>query len=326
MLTVLLMTTLLKLFTINIFEFIPNKMATNWKLKSSISSNYSDKLPKNIIIGSSRTLALHPTKIKSLAKKEFINLSVPSAEISYVYYTLKRIIDKNIKINSVYIEIPASNNMSSGFNDHFIRNFVSKDELQEYSKYNEHSLDRYHNTRKYSKDYVNKDLNFFVKGLIKYTILDHSNDLYNNKLLKNGGYTLIGDPKRKASTKEALSYRRIVEKVTASSVPTAKKVYLKKILNLLSKHDISYKFFFSPYPKASKQIKNLGLGNYVKLLYTIPNNNINTNVLILNDDLFIDGSHANLKGSEMFNKYFVQNILGIDLKKKFSTYEISLSN
>lgn len=316
----------LKLVAIYTFEYAPNYMATIWKLKSNISKNYDNSLPLNIIIGSSRTLSLNPKKIEILSNEKFINLSVPSAQIPYVYYTLKRIIDRKVKINSIYIDIPASNNMGyresgGAFNQNFIRYFITKNELSEYKKYNKYSLESYKNTRKFGKEYVNKDLGFLIKG---YIFKRNKNELDKNRLVKDLGYTLMGDPKRKSNKEESLKYRKIVFQVASRKVPEIQKIYLKKIIQLLSNSNVKYKFFFSPYPTVSTKLDNLGLGNYIELLRIIPRNNIDLKSLLLDEKFFIDGSHPNLKGSDINNRYFVQEILGKDLNEHFNLFVVSL--
>jgi hypothetical protein len=307
-------------------------MKTIWNLKSEWSLKFSNEYPKNIIIGSSRTLALNPNIIYKSTHKKFLNLSLPSAQIPYVYYTIKRLFDSNIKIKTIYIDIPASNNMHNGellkgaFNQNFIRYFLTKNELKEYSIYNKYALEHYNNTRFYGKDFVNKDLSKLLIGNMRNIVGGDKNLQDIETLTNNYGYALIGNKNRSSNNKEAIKYREIVNtKTNRFNIPTIQLIYMENLLTLLKKNNnIKYKFFFSPYPNISSNYDNLGMGNYIKLLSMIPKENIHTNILLLDSKYFSDGSHPNLKGSTIFNEYFIQEVLGIPLKKPFDLFYLKI--
>lgn len=312
---------IIKSFAIYAYPYVQSPLKTSWQTKSKMSKNFKKYYNNYVIIGSSRALALNPRRIEDKTEMKFLNLSIASAKIPYVYYTLQRLIKSGAKIDGIYIDIPASNNMKASLKGVFgEKSFLSYEEVLDLSLYYPNAIEYYEQTRTFGKNYVDENLYKIFKDYIKYNLGKNENRSFSKKLIKKRGHRIFGDGK--CTKEQALKYRKIVFEITQRAVLATQKQYLRRIINLLEKEKINFKFFFSAYPSESKKIFNLGIGNYIDLLELIPKEHRKDRVLILDESLFNDGSHVNLEGSKKFTDYFIQEVLEVDLNEQYETFLI----
>ena len=211
-----------------------------WNFKTNIIDNYEYYNYENIIIGSSRAFALDPRRVETLTGKSYINLSTGGSEVTYVYYALKRILDKGVNIKNVYINIPPNNNiktsLDTSYGERFIRWFVTKREASELDKYKKGTLDKYNNTRFLGDEYIYSDFFDLFKKIKMYILTNVTYTNMTNTLKESKGFFVTGkndelDFKKVNKTcavKSLLKYRLKIKDLTLNNASEINITYTKK--------------------------------------------------------------------------------------------------
>lgn len=309
-----------KVIELYVFENIYFHERAIWKAKVNMVNDYSTYNAPNIILGTSRSLALSPDFIDAPERK-FINLSVEAGQIIEMYYLVKRLIDRGERIDSIYIDIPPLNHhelkFSSGFGERFLRYFAHDHEVKEIEEHVKGSYAKFLSTKLIYRDYVNLDFFSLIKKAYetkKYGLSDRG---MIEKLEKNRGFFLFGNltefdfkkQTQKSNYRAILLFNKTVKKLTNNDIHQAYIYYLKKLIKLLQDNQINYKVFFSPFPKGRDLDDNFFYGKYLQVFDFIPKDKVLNKVLMLEHEYFVDVAHVNYQGALKYNSFFLKCLL-----------------
>lgn len=285
-----------------------------------------------VVIGSSKTLAVNPQQIYNTTKMNGINFSVGGATILYHYYTIKNLIEnnKNEKLPFFYINlIPYQLSEKSMLNNYlfnrkFIKFYSKKEDALEINKYINDFYSDYKaitniNYQMYS--YYTLLKNIYIDLKYYYNFNSSASKLLNLELEKSNGFYLFAEPifSHKVNNQNGSFHNHNTQ--LNDELPDVSYIYFNKLITLLERNNLKYKFFFSPYNERQKEFEQLNFANSLKLFKNINSKNIQNKVLLLKRKCFVDPQHLNFNCSKTYNDWFINKVL-----KKTNSADINKYN
>jgi len=285
-----------------------------WITKAKMIDQLDDTYHGDIILGTSKALALNPQYLNQKYGIDIINLSAGGANPPTIYFFLKRLLNNNVKPHKIYIEISPENlkndtDINNALGERYLRFLANYNEAVELDEYYPVSLQKYKRMHTFPyPDYFCKKWSTLLLGSYKRFSTGFSDSKIYNALESNGGFYIFGKETIDFSSIDISTDEKHIKdfekNYDMNDVPyiSVSEIYLDKIITLLEENHIDYSFFFSPFPKSRDPQKIFGRSE--SFYQKISPNRIDKQLLFLDDEYFVDQAHLNYKGSILYNEYF----------------------